>query len=78
MHIRGATASNFCPCLEIVAVRPLFGVDESVLCGRGDLGFGENGGYDDTDVVLFVAGVINACVGAGWLEGGMGAIAAGL
>lgn len=56
----------------------MLGVDESVLCGCGDVGFGEDGGDEDTGVGVGVAGVEDVGPGAGGLEGDVGAVAAGL
>jgi len=64
--------------LIVIAVRPLFGVDKSVFRGCGDLGFGEDGGGEDPDVGVDVAGVVDVRGGGDGLEGYVGAVAAGL
>ena len=78
LHERDAAAGDFAPGLVVVAVRPLLGVDESVLGGGGDGGFGEDGGGEDADVSVDVAGVVDVGFGADGLESDVGAVAAGL
>jgi hypothetical protein len=78
LHVGCSLASNIAPGLQVVAEGPLLGVDESVLGGGGDVRFGEDGGDEDAWVCGGVAGVEDVGVGAGWLEVGVGAVAAGL
>ena len=75
---RGAASSDIDPGLQVVAVGSLLGVDESVLCGRGDFGVGEDGGDEDADVGVDVAGVVDVSVGAGGLQVDVGTVATGL
>ena len=78
LHKCDTTPGHFAPGLVVVAVRPLLGVDKSVLCGRGDLGLGEDGGGEDADVGVDVAGVVDVGFWADGLESDVGAVAAGL
>ena len=78
LHKSHPPAGNLTPGLVVVAVRPLLGVDESVFRGGGDLRVGEDGGGEDPDVGVDVAGVVDVGAGADGLEGDVGAVAAGL
>ena len=78
LHKGNAAACHFAPGLVVVAVRALLGVDESVFGGCGYLGVCEDGGGEDADVGVGVAAVEDVGVGAGGLEGDVGAVAAGL
>lgn len=78
LHKSHPLTRDFAPGLVVIAVRPLLGVDESVFRRGGDLGFGEDGGGEDADVGVDVAGVVDVGVCADGLEGDVGAVAAGL
>lgn len=78
LHIRSPPTGDVDPGLQVVAVGPLLGVDESVLGGRGDFGVGEDSGDENSGVDVGVAGVVDVGVGAGGVEGDVGAVAAGL
>lgn len=78
LQIRSAATRDIDPGLQVVAVGPLLGVDESILGGRGHFGVGEDGGDEDAGVDVGVAGVVDVGVRAGGVEGDVGAVAAGL
>ena len=78
LHKSHPPARDFAPGLVVVAIRTLLGVDESILRGGGDGGVGEDGGGEDADVGVDVAGVVDVGLRADGLEGDVGAVAAGL
>jgi len=78
LDVRSAAAGDVDPSLQVVLEGALLGIEESVLGGRGDLRFGQDGGDEDAGVGVGVAGVVDVCRGLCGLDPNVGAVASGL
>ena len=78
LHKSHSLPCDFAPGLIVITIGTLLGVDKSVFGRGGDGRVGEDGGGEDADVGVDVAGVVDVGCGGDGLEGYVGAVASGL